>query len=121
MKYYSYVMGVNNDILKLQDLGFIVNKDEENFTIEFDENNLNIWENFINTNLKNGYWNEVIGPNITFFFKLENGEMKKYLLNKDTEKEILLLCSKLANFKFTSIDEMLQENEFYNKVYFSKK
>ena len=35
--YHSYVMGIDNSILDLEQEGFIIQKDGENFTVSFPE------------------------------------------------------------------------------------
>lgn len=64
--------------------------------------------------------NEYIGKDKVFIFKFKNGEIKKYVLNKDNEKEILQLCCEFADCKFESIDKMLRDNRFYAETYYTE-
>lgn len=111
--YYSYVMGVSSDILKLKDKGFIIEKDNENYMITFSSDKSKIWEEYIIENLKNGYWNEYIGEDIVFIFKFNNGKVKRYVLSQENNNEILQLCCEFADTKFSSIKDMLADNKFY--------
>ena len=45
-------------------------------------------------------------------------KIKRYVLNKENEKEILNLCQEFADCKFESIDKMLRDNDFYAETYF---
>lgn len=87
---YSYLMGIN-DIEKLK------------------QNNIELFEEYICKTLENGFWNEYLGKD-KVFFKFNNGEIKKYILNKNNEKEILNLCCEFADYEFESIEKMLRNN-----------
>lgn len=45
--YYSYVMGIDDSILELKNQGFVIENDNENYTVSFPEDKANIWEAFI--------------------------------------------------------------------------
>ena len=111
---YSYVMGVSN-IDKLKENGFEIKQYGSNYGISFSNDKSRIFEEYIYENLQNGFWNEYLGKEIVFIFKFRDGSFKRYVLNKDNEKEILNLCEKFANCKFESIDKMLRDNIFYKE------
>lgn len=115
---YSYVMGVNNmDALKLND--FKIQSFGNNYGIMFDDSKVEMFEKYICETLENGFWNEYLGNDKVFIFKLKNGEIKKYVLNNNNEKEILKLCCEFAKCKFESIEKMLRENSFYAETYYA--
>lgn len=114
---YSYVMGVNN-IEKLKESNFEIKTFKNNYGIIFPDEKIELFEEYICETLKNGFWNEYLGKDKVFIFKFENGKIKKYILNKDNEKEILKLCCEFANYEFESIDKMLRENDFYAETYY---
>lgn len=46
-------------------------------------------------------------------FRLDNG-IKRYYVENYFNDEVLTLCEKLCECKFTSIKNMLKENRFYS-------
>lgn len=112
--YYSYVMGVSNDILKLKEKGFIIENNKNDYMISFSSDKRNIWEDYITNNLKNGFWNEYVGEEIVFIFKFNDGKIKRYVLTEENHNEILKLCCEFAETNFSSIKDMLKGNSFYN-------
>lgn len=114
---YSYVMGINNVDVLIQN-NFLIESYGKNFGISFSDDKIEIFEKYIYENLQNGYWNEYLGKEKVFIFKFNDGRIKRYVLNKDNEKDILDLCEKFADCKFESIDSMLKDNKFYAKTYF---
>ena len=112
-------MGVNNiDILKQNN--FKIKQFENDYGVIFDDSKVELFEKYICTTLENGFWNEYLGKDKVFIFKSKDGEIKKYVLNNDNEKEILKLCCKFAECEFESIDKMLRDNEFYAKNYYAE-
>lgn len=115
---YSYVMGINNiDILKKDN--FKIKSFGNNYGIIFDDNKIELFEKYICETLENGFWNEYLGKDKVFIFKFKNGEIKKYVLNNNNEKEILKLCQEFAECEFESIDKMLRDNSFYAETYYA--
>ena len=114
---YSYVMGIDN-IDKLKDNNFEVKSYGNNYGISFSSDKIEMFENFIFQTLQNGFWNEYLGKEKVFIFKFNDGKIKRYVLNKENEKEILNLCKEFAECKFESIDKMLRDNDFYAETYF---
>ena len=91
-----------------------------NYWISFSSDKIEIFENFIFETLQNGFWNEYLGKEKVFIFRFNDGKIKRYVLSKDNEKEILNLCQKFADCEFESIDKMLRDNNFYAETYFEK-
>lgn len=91
-----------------------------NYGISFSSDKIEIFENFIFETLQNGFWNEYLGKEKVFIFRFNDGKIKRYVLSKDNEKEILNLCQKFADCEFESIDKMLRDNNFYAETYFEK-
>ena len=114
---YSYVMGIDN-IDKLQENNFQIKSYGNNYGISFSNDKIEMFENFIFETLQNGFWNEYLGKEKVFIFKFNDGKIKRYVLNKENEKEILNLCKEFAECKFESIDKMLRDNDFYAETYF---
>ena len=114
---YSYVMGIDN-IDKLQENNFEIKSYGNNYGISFSSDKIEMFENFIFETLQNGFWNEYLGKEKVFIFKFNDGKIKRYVLNKENEKEVLNLCQEFADCKFESIDKMLRDNDFYAETYF---
>ena len=101
---YSYVMGINNiDVLK--EANFKIKSFGKNYGIIFDDSKIELFEKYISESLENGFWNEYLGKDKVFIFKSKNGEIKKYVLNSNNEKEVLKLCCEFAECKFESIEK----------------
>lgn len=115
---YSYVMGVNN-INELKQNNFKLKSFGNNYGVIFDDNKIEKFEKYICETLNDGAWNEYLGKEKVFIFKFKNGEIKKYILESNNEKEILKLCCKFTDCKFESIDKMLRENSFYKETYYA--
>ena len=116
---YSYVMGVNN-IKKLEEEGFEIESFGNNYAVSFPDEKIEIFEQYIYETLQKGFWNEYLGKEKVFIFKFQDGNIKRFILNKDNKKQILKLCCEFADYEFESIDKMLNENNFYAKTYFHR-
>ena len=111
--YHSYVMGIDNSILDLEQEGFIIQKDGENFAVSFPESKADMWENFIKNHLAFEYWNEYLTKDkVVFLFHLTGG-IKRFEVENFYNEEVLQLCEKLCLCKFESIKKMLSDNWFY--------
>lgn len=116
-KYYSYAMGMNDSILKLKEKGFEINKVKEDYEVIFDKSLASIWEEYIKENLEVEYWNEYLSNDeVIFNFHLKDG-FKKYIVKDFNNDEVLKLCEKLCECKFESIEKMIKDNSFYNRLY----
>lgn len=116
---YSYVMGIEN-INKLKENNFEIKPYGNNYGISFSSDKIEVFENFIFETLQNGFWNEYLGKEKVFIFKFNDGKVKRYVLSKNNETEILNLCQQFANCEFESIDKMLNDNNFYAETYYKK-
>ena len=116
---YSYVMGIK-DVEKLRNCGFNIERINENYGIIFTKEQEKQYEEFIIQNLEPGYWNEYLGERFVFIFKYPDNSIRKYIYNENNEQEILNLCSEFAEYKFTSIMQMLKDNDFYLENYFNE-
>ena len=114
---YSYVMGIDN-INILNENDFAIQEYEDGYGVSFLDDKRELFEYFIYNNLQNGFWNEYLGNEKVFIFKFNDGKIKKYVLNKSNEEEVLNLCQLFADFKFASIDSMLRDNSYYLTTYF---
>lgn len=115
-KCYSYAMGINKKINKLNK-EFKCKEDGEDFEVTFNNSNENLWVKFIEDNMSDGFWNEyLIDDKIKFIFK-EDGIVTKYELNKDNNQEILEKCRRFAEVQFESVRTMYLNTPFYsNKI-----
>ena len=117
---YSYAMGVDESILELVKYGFIVTKDDGDYKVEFAEDKSDIWENYIASKLKVGFWNEYISSqsnDIVFLFHLDNG-IKRVVVSDYFDDDTLKLCEDLCGCKFGSIKSMIRNNHFYYEKVF---
>ena len=114
--YHTYVMGVDNSIYELEQQGFIIEREWDNFKVSFPEDKAELWEEFIKRHLEVEYWNEYLTEDkVVFLFHLEDG-IKRYEVYDYQNNEVLALCEKLCECKFESIRAMLVGNHFYKKV-----
>lgn len=112
--YFSYVMGIGNEINEIKGNGFIIEQFDNNFGISFAKEKANEWEEFIAKYLEQGYWNEYLTDDgVIFLFHVKDG-IKKYDVKDYRNDEVLELCEKLCDCKFSSIKDMLKENHYYN-------
>jgi len=112
--YYSYVMGIGNNISDLDGKGFTIKRFTNNFGVEFPEEKADDWEHFISDFLELGYWNEYLTEEgVVFLFHLEEG-IKRYEVKEYKNDEVLALCENLCGRKFGSIKDMLKQNHYYN-------
>ena len=66
------------------------------------------YEDFIRENLRPTYWNEYLGEEIVFIFKMDNGSIKRIVRDELNDDEILDLCRKFAGVDFEDVDTMLE-------------
>lgn len=112
--YYSYVMGIGDEIHTLRDSGFIIEQFGNNYGVAFPKEKADEWEQFISQYLELGYWNEYLSDDgVIFLFHLEDG-LKRYNVKDYKNDEVLSLCEKLCECKFKSIKDMLKENHYYS-------
>lgn len=113
---YSYVMGIDNSILLLNERGFDIKPDGDNYTVSFPKYKAAVWEEFIANHLQLEYWNEyLVDGNIIFLFHLKDG-IKRFEVKAYNNDEVLKLCEVLCDCKFGSIKAMLLGNWFYKNI-----
>lgn len=113
---YSYVMGIDSAINDLAEKGFLIGKDDDNYTVSFSDDLATVWENFIIKHLDIGYWNEYVAKDkIVFIFRLSDG-VKRYEVYNFQHDEVLKLCERLCGCKFVSLRKMLCDNRFYASI-----
>lgn len=117
---FSYVMGIDESIYELEEYGFSIKEDKSNYMVSFLESSSEIWEKFIKSKLKVGFWNEYISSEsfqVVFNFHLADG-FKRFVVDDFENDEVLILCEKLCNCKFDSLKKMLMDNRYYNEQIF---
>lgn len=111
--YYSYVMGIGDEIFSLKEKGFVIEKCGDDYGISFSKEMAGAWEDFISRFLEVEYWNEYLTDDgVVFLFHLQDG-IRRYEVENYSNDEVLALCGKLCEYEFSSIKDMLKENEFY--------
>lgn len=114
--YYSYVMGIDKNILELKKRGFCIEKRGDNYVVAFTKDKADVWENFIANNLQEGYWNEYITLDKIIFMFCLNGKINRYEVSDFESDEVLQLCETLCDCKFGSLKAMLVSNSFYKRI-----
>lgn len=113
---YSYVMGMKDEIFSLEEQGFTVCRDGENYTVTFPKESAPLWEDFVSSHLPRDYWNEYLTDGrVVFLFSLEAG-IKRFVVEADSHPEVLSLCEALCGCEFPSLKEMLLGNWFYRQA-----
>ena len=114
--YHTYVMGVDNSIYDLENQGFKIEPEWDNFKVSFPDNKAELWEEFIKRHLKVQYWNEYLTEDkVVFLFHLADG-FKRYEVNYYVNDEVLHLCEQLCNCKLETIKKILSDNSFYSTI-----
>jgi len=119
--FYSYAMGVDKSIYTLEKQGFEIEETDGDYMVSFPKNKSKVWEEYIKTQLKLGFWNEYISKNenkVVFIFHLEQG-FKRYVVENFNNDEVLDLCEGLCKCKFESIEKMISDNRFYKEKVFN--
>lgn len=115
----SYAMGVDNSIYELTKEGFRIKEDDGDYEVMFDYSKKDIWEEYINTHIKDTYWNEYIRlstKEIVFMIK-ENNQIKRVVNhNFENDTELLSTCNRLCEGNFGSIKELILSNDFYKRI-----
>lgn len=114
--YYSYAMGIGENIYSLKDHGFIIKRRDSGFQVSFPKEKAKIWEDFVMANLEINYWNEYLTEDgVVFIFNLCDGIRRYDVKNFDNE-EVLTICEELCDCDFGTIKDMLIGNKFYRKI-----
>ena len=114
----SYAMGVDESIMELQPQGFGIEEDDGDYFVTFEYDKHEIWEAYIESHMKDTYWNEYIllSTRDTVFIIKENGQITK-VLNHDFENDESLLetCNRLCEGNFKTIWDLIMSNDFYRE------
>ena len=109
----SYAMGMGEEILALENEGFSIQRDGENYTAVFPAEKASRWEAFVREHLQVGFWNEYLaGDRVVFLFHLAEG-FRRYEVFGYQDEEVHTLCEKLCECALPSLREMLEGNWFY--------
>ena len=73
---YSYIMGVDN-VDSLDRTKFDIEEIDGDYGVSFEDDYIEEYEDFIRENLRPTYWNEYLGEEIVFIFKMDNGSIKR--------------------------------------------
>ena len=96
-KIRSYVMGIS-DISPFEKIGVVVEEREgENFKVTIPEEKEAEYEKLIWEHMQSGFWNEYIGNETVFLFKMKDGSQKRIILSSETDAEINKLAGQLVN------------------------
>lgn len=114
----SFAMGVDRSITGLKSHGFEITKEDDGYNVRFNESHASVWEDYIEKNMADTYWNEYINLDtriITFMIK-ENDKITK-VTNHDMEEDDVLLetCNRLSSGNFKTIKELIYSNDFYKE------
>ncbi len=113
---YSYAKGMDRTIQELEEYGFEVEKDGENYLVSFDGSLRKQWENYVAEKIRKDEWNEYVnGEEIVFLFRTEEG-IKKYIVKNGENEEVLRMCEKMSNHRYDSLFSMLLANPFYRLI-----
>jgi len=105
---------------ELTDLGVIIvgKTGSGDRKLKISKENIGAYKALVAEKMTLGFWNEFLDEEgIYFIFKLENGDIKEYMLSPSNEQEIDELCAKLNNEspdKTANVYKYIAENDFYH-------
>lgn len=103
--YHTYVMGVDNSIYELEQQGFIIEREWDNFKVSFPEDKAELCEEFIKRHLEVEYWNEYLTEDkVVFLFHLEDG-FRRYEVNEIRGLHLINRCAKILYSRFMILDD----------------
>lgn len=117
--YRSYLMGASNiSDTALTSLKIKIEKTADgDRKLEIPVESIPAYKQIIKDKLDKGFWNEIVGEDIWFYFKSKDGNNdKEYVLNLDNWNEIATLCSEYcgADIKITqNLWVFLANNDWY--------
>ncbi|MBQ8641938.1 MAG: hypothetical protein IJ480_06935 [Clostridia bacterium] len=119
--FHSYVMGADDSVFALEQHGFHIRRDGENYMVSFPPENAELWEAYIRGHLAEEYWNEYLAEDrVVFLFHLPAGfrryEAERFRTDGFRNDEVLALCEELCGCRFDSLQSMLEGNHFYRKI-----
>jgi len=117
-QYASFIMGTDDISNELKELGIkIVNiTDKHYYCVMIPKDKIDDYEKLISNKLKPGFWNEYIGDEVVFIFKGKDGEILRLVWDNKTELDIIDLCELYADAEFSSVEAMLEDNDFYRST-----
>ena len=87
--------------------------DNGHMRVSFPAESVEKFEKLIIDKMQPGFWNEYIGDETVFIFKDKSGHTERIAWTPETEEALVKQCNQFADTTFTSIDEMLQGNDWY--------
>ena len=93
---YSYIMGVDN-VDSLDRTKFDIEEIDGDYGVSFEDDYIEEYEEFIKENLRPTYWNEYLGEEIVFIFKMDNGTIKRIVRDELNDEEIHLFSQLVAD------------------------
>jgi len=118
--YKSYLMGaskINDRELKNLGIKIVETKSDGDRLLIIPNDKIENYLKFIELKLDKGFWNEVVGNEIIFVFKFDDGKVKRFVLNDNNSEEIARLCSKFNGESYEKTSDLLGyllDNEFYS-------
>ena len=115
----SYAMGVDDSIHDLEKHGFSIIDDDGDYKVRFNWSNRNIYEEYIDTHIKDTYWNEYINLNtLDIFFTIKENNQLKHIVNHGFQEnpELLLTCNRLCEGNFKTMKELIMSNDYYKEM-----
>lgn len=115
----SYLMGakdISNGELKKLGISIIEDSSSNARKLEIPVKNLSKYKKLVKDKLEKGYWNEVVGHEVWFLFKEEDGAVREFVLSEDSKEEIARLCTELNKDpieKTRNIWLYLADNDWY--------
>ena len=114
----SYIMGVGDIDEKLARIGVkVVEKtDKGHYKVLIPHGSEDDYEKLIAWELQPGFWNEYLGARNVFLFKDHDTKVSRYTVSDDSEHEIIEMCRTFAGEYYTSLEAMLQGNDWYRPL-----
>ena len=115
----SYAMGVDDSIHDLEKHGFSIIDDDGDYKVRFNWSNRNIYEEYIDTHIKDTYWNEYINLNtLDIFFTIKENNQLKHIVNHGFQEnpELLSTCNRLCEGNFKTMKELIMSNDYYKEM-----
>jgi len=118
--YKSYLMGaskISDRELKNLGIKIIETKSDGDRLLIIPNDKIENYIKIIELKLDKGFWNEVVGNEIIFVFRFNDGKVKKFILNDNNSEEVAKLCSKFSGESYEKTSDILGyllDNEFYS-------
>jgi len=117
----SYLMGadsISNEDLTQLGIKIVEVTSKGYRKIIIAEESLASYEKLIEDKLTPGFWNEYVGKQIVFLFKLKDKSFKRIILSPETEEQIERLGSELNEEEYTRnmVWKWLAENDWYHDL-----